>query len=296
MSDHTGLLSRATSAGVLAGTAAAAAGVEIRLLTELTDLNDAYLLFDGIWHPEPANAPISRELLRALSKAGNYVAGAYDRTGMVGACAGFFAAPARRELHSHIAGVSGAARGRSVGQAMKLHQRAWALSNGVTTISWTYDPLVSRNAYFNMVKLGGVPVQYLPDFYGAMGDAINGDDDTDRLLLHWDLTAPRVDRAARGEHAGCDAAALGLAGAVTGLGRSPHGEPVPGPVDGRTVLIAVPPDIESLRRTDPACARRWRVAVREVLGPLIDGGARVRGFDRAGWYVLDREPPERNDR
>jgi predicted GNAT superfamily acetyltransferase len=172
---------------------------------------------------------------------------------------------------------------------MKLHQRAWALGHGLTTVSWTFDPLVSRNAYFNVVKLGGRPVQYLPDFYGVMADAINGDDATDRLLLRWDLTAPHVEEAARGVPPEWTVAALRGAGAVTGLDRSPSGEPVPGTLDGGTILVAVPPDIESLRRTDPACARQWRVALRDVLSPLIESGAQVRGFDRTGWYVLVRE-------
>lgn len=267
------LLTPATAAGA----AARSAGVTIRVLTELAELHDVCRLFDSIWQSGPADPPVTRDLLRAMSKAGNYVAGAFDRTGMVGACVAFFGPPERREMHSHIAGVTRAARGRSVGYAIKLHQRAWALDRGVRTISWTFDPLVSRNAYLNMVKLGGTPVQYLPHFYGPMTDGINGADDTDRLLLRWDLAV-----------LGGRAPAPDLCGAAIALDRTPGGEPVPGRADGRTVLVAVPPDIESLRRADPACARRWRIAVRDVLGSLIDGGARVTGFDRAGWYVVER--------
>jgi predicted GNAT superfamily acetyltransferase len=288
MSDRTGLLGHAESAAAAAEAAASGAGIEVRLVAEPTDLRAVCRLFDSIWQADPADAAVTPSLLRALSKAGSYVAGAYDGSGLIGACVGFFAAPTRHELHSHIAGVSAAARGRNVGRAMKLHQRAWALSQGVATVTWTFDPLVRRNAYFNLVKLGGTPEQYLPDFYGSMGDAINGNDTTDRLLLRWDLTTEPVARAARGIHRRWDAAALRDAGAVTGLDRSAAGEPVPGTPEGRTVLVAVPPDIESLRRTDPACARQWRTAVRDVLGPLLDRGAAVVGFDRAGWYVLDR--------
>jgi predicted GNAT superfamily acetyltransferase len=318
MTDHTSLLSPADSAAVTAAEAAGAAGVHIRTLTELAELHEVCLLFESIWQSGPDHAPVSRDLLRAMSKAGNYVAGAYDGTGLIGACVGFFAAPERREVHSHIAGVAPAARGRNVGWAIKLHQRAWALRQGVRRISWTYDPLISRNAYFNMVKLGGFPVQYLPDFYGTMDDAINGDDDTDRLLLHWDLTAPHLDRPGPGQR--WDATALRAAGAVTALGRTPGNEPiaraaiepiaraaleptvraalepVAGAAGGRTVLVAVPPDIEAMRRTDPACARRWRVAVRDALAPLLGEGARVTGFDRAGWYVLERPQATRGNR
>jgi predicted GNAT superfamily acetyltransferase len=281
MSDHIGLLGQAGKAAGQAAAAADGAGVEVRLVTEPADLRAVCRLFDTIWRSDPADAAVTPSLLRALSKAGGYVAGAYDGGGLVGACVGFFAAPTRHELHSHVAGVSAVARGRSVGRAMKLHQRAWALSQGVATITWTFDPLVSRNAYFNLVKLGGTPVQYLPDFYGRMGDAINADDATDRLLLRWDLTAEPAARP-------LDAAALRESGAATALGRHPDGRPRPGPADGRIVLVAVPPDIESLRRADPPCARQWRTAVRDVLGPLLERGAAVAGFDRAGWYVLDR--------
>ncbi|MBM2614980.1 GNAT family N-acetyltransferase [Actinoplanes sp. LDG1-06] len=274
------LLSPATAAK----SAAEAAGVEVRILTELAELHDVCRLFDSIWQSDPADPPVTRDLLRAMSKAGNYVAGAFDRTGMIGACIAFFGPPERREMHSHIAGVTRAARGRSVGGAIKLHQRAWALRQGVTTISWTFDPLVGRNAYFNLVKLGGEPVQYLPHFYGPMSDGINSADDTDRLLLRWDLASPRVDLAVQGL-----ASPVDVTGAAFALERTPDGEPAPRPADTRTVLVAVPADIETLRREDPACARRWRLAVRETLAPLIDGGARVTGFDRAGWYVVERQ-------
>jgi len=264
------------------------AGVRVRILTDLADLHAVQDLFDGIWRPEPANRPVTAEILRALSKAGNYVAGAFDETGLVGAAAGFFAPPAQRELHSHIAGVAGRAMGRSVGLALKLHQRAWCLQHGVDVITWTFDPLVSRNAYFNLAKLGGLPVQYLPNFYGSMHDGINGGDDTDRLLLRWELTAPRVDRAVAGAAPRWDAAALRREGAVVGLDRSPSGEPLPGRVDGDTVLVAAPADIERLRRSDPRCAKLWRAAVRDVLEPLFAEGAAVPGFDRNGWYVVRR--------
>ena len=85
---------------------------------------------------------------------------------------------------------------RNVGYALKLHQRAWALQRGIATITWTFDPLVRRNAYFNLAKLGVRATRYLPNFYGAMQDPINAGDDTDRLLVDWDLASPpkRPDR------------------------------------------------------------------------------------------------------
>ncbi|MCS7475652.1 GNAT family N-acetyltransferase [Umezawaea endophytica] len=267
-------------------TAATAAGVVVRDVTEMAELEAVYRLFDGIWRPSPDNPPVTTAMLRALSKAGNYVSGAYDGPALVGACVGFLGAPAGRVLHSHVAGVASSALGRHVGFALKLHQRAWAMDRGMGEVEWTFDPLVARNAHFNITKLGALPAEYLANFYGDMTDGINGGDDTDRILLRWDLGSAAVVDACAGRPRPGDAEAERSRGAVVALGRSPHGAPVPGSLEGGTLLVAVPRDVEALRAADPGAAKEWRVAVREVLGAALAGGARVTGFDRAGWYVV----------
>ena len=98
-------------------------------------------LFDEIWG-RTGNPPVTPELLRALTKAGNYVAARTTATSWSARCVGFLAAR-RHALHSHIAGVAPGLVGRSVGFALKLHQRAWALDRGVDMIAWTFDPLVA---------------------------------------------------------------------------------------------------------------------------------------------------------
>jgi predicted GNAT superfamily acetyltransferase len=275
---------------VAAATAAAtASGVHVRTLAEVADLTAVTRLFESIWRPAPGNQPVTSELLRAMVSAGNYVGGAFDGPDLLGACFGFFGGPAKGGLHSHIAGVATAGHGRGIGFALKLHQRAWALRQDVPVISWTFDPLVRRNAHFNLTKLAARPEQYLPDFYGPMEDGINGGGDTDRLMAVWHLASPSVRAAAEGRPARLDAAALRNRGAAVALAAGPDGGPVAGSADARTVLVAVPPDIEALRRADPGRGRAWRVALREVLGGLLTGGASVVGFDRAGWYVVAKE-------
>lgn len=264
--------------------AARAAGVAVRELTAIDELTAVCRLFQDIWRPPPGSPLATPELLRALTKAGNYLAGAFDGERLVGACVGFFGAPADGTMHSHIAGVDAAMAGRSVGFALKLHQRAWALRRGVGTIAWTFDPLVARNAYFNLAKLGATASEYLPDFYGGMADAVNGGDETDRLLVHWDLGAPEVVAACAGRPL-----AVAHPEAVVALGRAEGGGPRAGVLDAPTLLVGVPADVTALRVADPALAKAWRVAVREVLGGALAGGGRVAGFDRAGWYVVTRE-------
>jgi predicted GNAT superfamily acetyltransferase len=285
-----------------AARAAKAAGVIVRELDDLDQLQAATVLFDQVWVPEAGSSSLRLDLLRALTKAGNYASGAYDAASgaMLGACVGFFGPPARAELHSHVAGVLPAGLGRSVGFALKVHQRAWCLRQGATTIAWTYDPLIRRNAYFNLVKLGARPVEYLRNFYGVMDDLINAGTETDRMLVHWDLRSDLAARASAGQPSAASFAAERERGAVVALAPGPDGRPVPVPEDaapgtagpaGRTVLVGVPADIESLRVSDPAAAAAWRAALRDALLPLLGGPAamstgRVTGFDRDGWYVV----------
>jgi predicted GNAT superfamily acetyltransferase len=269
--------------------AARAARVRIQEIAEIAELDAVYRLYDTIWRPDPTNPPVTTELLRALAKAGNYVTGAFEDTRLVGACVGFFRPPGDEAMHSHIAGVSAAAAGRSVGFALKLHQRAWAMLRGVSEIAWTFDPLVSRNAYFNLVKLAATPAEYLPNFYGGVHDGINGDDDTDRLLVRWTLGTPEVTAACAGTLRSCDADAERVGGAVIALGRSTDGLPVAGELAGETLLVAVPRDIESLRAAEPGRGREWRGALREVLTSLLADGAHIAGFDKSGWYIVKRE-------
>jgi predicted GNAT superfamily acetyltransferase len=275
------------AAAACAASAALAADVDIREAAQPADLARIADLYDEIWRPNTAPL-VNPELLRALNKAGNYVAAAFDDGKLVGACVAFFTAPIHSALHSHIAGVSPSVLGRHVGFALKLHQRAWALRHDVRLIEWTFDPLVARNAYFNIVKLAGRPAEYLPNFYGGMDDGINGDDDTDRLLVRWELPAPGVAAACAGRFEAANAGALLAHGAAAALRRGEGGDPVAGPSDADTVLVAVPHDVAALRVADQGMAREWRTAVREVLGGLLTRGARVTGFDRGGWYVVQR--------
>lgn len=277
-----------------AARAAKAAGVFVRELTTLSELDAMITLFDEIWEPDSGVPSLRVDLVRAMTKAGNYASGAYDAASgqLLGACIGFFGPPSRAELHSHIAGVRPAGLGRAVGFALKVHQRAWALRQGAAVIAWTYDPLIRRNAYFNLVKLGARPVEYLPNFYGAMDDAINGGTETDRMLVHWDLASAAARTASAGQPQPASFEDERAHGAVVALSVGADGQPAPGgPAGGPggtppRVLVAVPADIEAVRLADPPLAAAWRAALRDALSPLLESGARVTGFARSGWYVV----------
>jgi predicted GNAT superfamily acetyltransferase len=270
------------------GSATAAAGIEVRELHTLADLHEVLALYRGIW----GESPVNLEQLRAQTHAGNYTAGAYRDGTLTGGCVGFFAAPPGgppgASLHSHVAGVVTSARAGNVGFALKLHQRAWAMARGLTEITWTFDPLVRRNAHFNLVKLAARPREYLIDFYGDLPDAVNAGQGSDRLLVAWDLLAPAVVSACGGQPAPADPA-----GAAPALALAPDGTPRPARVTAGAVLVPVPDDVEQLRRQQPDLARRWRQAVRNVLGGLMAGGARVVGFATPEGYLVEQWSPRK---
>ncbi|OKJ39108.1 GNAT family N-acetyltransferase [Streptomyces sp. CB01580] len=275
---------RAADAAAAAGLAARRAGVTLCELHGLDEMREACRVLDRVWRPVPGNPLITPELLRVFAHSGSYVVGVHRDGRMIGFCLGFLATAG---LHSHIAGVDGTARGRNIGFAVKLHQRAWALARGINTITWTFDPLISRNAYFNLSKLGAAPSEYLADFYGAMQDEVNAGTETDRLMVHWELAGDRAVAAAAGAPR---RVAVDDAGehAVVALDARPDGRPAAGRRDGDTVLVRIPTEAEALRRTAPSLAREWRYALREVLGGLMAQGYTVTGFTRDGWYVIDR--------
>lgn len=137
---------------------------------------------------------MTADVMRAVEHARGYVVGAYDGPRLLAASSGFVAvgADGRCRLHSHISGVLPDAQRRGVGWALKLHQRAWALQRGIETITWTFDRLVRRNAWFNLGKLGAQAVEYLVDFYGPVHDGLTAGEPSDRLFTRWDLMSPAV--------------------------------------------------------------------------------------------------------
>jgi predicted GNAT superfamily acetyltransferase len=246
----------------------------IRALTEMDELAAAADLLAAIWGYPPDQGPITPELLRALAHSGNYVAGAWDGDRLVGTSAGFLGRHGDElHLHSHISGVELGHQGANLGFALKQHQRDWALERGIRVIEWTFDPLVRRNAYFNLAKLGARVVGYQPHFYGAMRDAVNAGDETDRAVVRWDLgSAPSVPAGT----------------GVVVLRPDDDGRPQVDKSDADVIKAWVPEDVVALRRDDPETASAWRSALRDTLGAAVGDGYVATGMTRDGWYTLER--------
>ncbi|MFI6296518.1 GNAT family N-acetyltransferase [Nonomuraea sp. NPDC050790] len=296
----------------LADAAAKRAGVTIEPAFSQADCAAASRLFDRVWNQRESSL-LAPGALIALAHSGNYVAVARAGDRIVGAAAGFFGPPPARTLHSHLAGVLPELRGRGAGNALKLHQRHWALSAGATNITWTFDPLVARNAYLNVHRLGARVERYFENFYGEMGDVLNGHDASDRALANWDLlrACPPPPLADEKPHHLADEKPLQLADEklrrqladdeVRHLaGREPRyllrrdgDRPLldePGPAEPEAGLLAlqIPADIETLRRTNPAAASAWRADLRAAMTWALAEGWVVVDVRRDGCYLLER--------
>lgn len=274
-------------------TQAPAAGVrselEIREISEISDLQRLERVFVEIWHRDGA-PPISAELMRALAHTGNYVSAAYAGGKLVGGCVGFLGRLDGQDLHlhSHILGVLPGQQLRGAGFALKQHQRAWALARGIAEITWTFDPLVRRNGYFNVCKLGADISEYHDDFYGAMGDGINGDGASDRVLAVWRLDSERAVQAAGGSPREPEVERLLAEGARVVLREAAGGSPEIGAANASVLLCQAPADVVALRLAQPHLADEWRRALRDTMGRALHSGYATVGMTRSGWYVLKR--------
>jgi len=262
--------------------------ISIRELAQIEDLGALAELFAVVWG-RPGEPPINSDILKALAHSGNYVSGAYAGDKLVGGLVGWFGGvpPHELHMHSHILGVIGGSDARGLGFELKQHQRRWCLARAVKVIEWTTDPLVRRNAYFNLTKLGAHARQYLVNFYGEMTDEINAGEQSDRLLISWRLDSEPVAAAASGQAHEPNLAELLQAGAAVVLSADDSGEPKVAVSSARVLLCQVPDDIVALRRSEPSLARLWRTASRSTFTDAIARGYEVIGATRSGWYVLE---------
>ncbi len=246
----------------------------------------------------------------ASKAAGNLFVGAFDRDKLVGFAFGFIG----REhgvitVHSHMLAVLEAYRELDLGWRLKQAQRDRAIAMGIPEMTWTYDPLQSRNAHFNFCKLGVVSDSYKVDFYGPETSSMLHQNGTDRLWVRWMLHSARVrdrlnDRLTdRSTTDGATKTRLemldGLRLLAPLLRFNPSGKPERGDLAeslGRQRLsIEIPGDILAVERADMALAREWRASTRWAFGEALKAGfvvaefcASVRGRQGPGVYLLQR--------
>ena len=218
-------------------------------------------VFDEVWS---VKTMVSPEIIVASIHNGAYGSVVWDGDRPVGAAFAIVGKslshhPAQLNLHSHAAGVVASHVGQGIGAQLKMHQWRWARENGFATITWSFDPLVRRNAWFNMVKLGARVTNYYQNFYGELDDGINAGEQSDRVLVRWDVSAEE----------------------------SPKSLDLIEPQEN-DLTIATPSDIEQLRKTDRVSAQLWRTEQRVAFESAMSSGFFVRGLSADYSYVLSK--------
>lgn len=237
-----------------------------RPLTTLPEFTEAVRLQQQIWGFKDIEL-LPVRLFVVASKVGGQVVGAFDGERMI---AFLLAIPGLKHspegpwpyLHSHMMGVLPEYRNSGIGRMLKLEQRKEALSHRIRLIEWTFDPLEIKNAYFNIERLGAVVKRYVLNQYGVTTSDLHGGLPTDRCVAEWYISSPRVHCIL---NRNCDARA---------------------PVEER---IAVPNDIDEIRRADGARARDIQSEVSDRFQFCFRHGLTVTGFERTdthGVYLL----------
>ena len=230
--------------------------VNLRELTTEPDLNLARNLFDAIWIGN-LGTEITPNLLQAMVHSGSYLSGAFIENKIVGAAFAFPATNNGLHLHSHMTAVLDEYRDQGVGYELKIDQWNWAKKNKYSHLSWTFDPLVRRNAKLNIVKLGVDISAYYPNFYGAMPDALNAGDESDRLMVSWSTEINEPKARVLITH--------------------------PKPDD---ILIEIPEDIIAIRSKNQSESMKWRRQVREQFLAAFEKNGKVVGFSANNEYVV----------
>jgi len=230
--------------------------LNIRNLVDFRDQDFARKIFDATWSMN-AGTEITPNLLRAMIYGGSYLSGAFIDNKMIGAALAFPATTGGLHLHSHMTAVLDEYRDKGVGYALKIDQWQWAKKNNYSEISWTFDPLVSRNAKLNLIKLGVNISSYHPNFYGDMPDALNAGDESDRLMVSWKV-----------------------------IGENPVNRDLISTPKSTDILIQIPADIVAIRSKDREENLLWRRKVRDQFLQAFDKGGQVVGFSTNSEYVV----------
>lgn len=271
---------------------------EIRDLETRADLESVLRLEKEVWGLDDADV-IPLTLAVALKAAGSMWLGAFDDNQLVGFALAFPSLEGGTAgFHSHMLAVRASHRGRNLGYELKLAQRQGALARDIKEMTWTFDPLRSRNAHLNFHRLGVVCDSYRIDFYGPQTSSPLHRNGTDRLWVTWHMADSRVEERLKGKNARAEVmdTLLHLEPLVrfNGDGRPAEGDLAKALARHR-IAIEIPGDIDPIEREDPGRAREWRLATRRAFTEALRAGFIVNEFCRSirgqqgpGAYLLEK--------
>jgi predicted GNAT superfamily acetyltransferase len=260
-------------------------GIGIRDIASIEEMGAVEELQREVWACGDIDV-VPRMMLHPAREVGGTLVGAFDGARLVGFAFGFVGLErGRLVLHSHMLAVKPEYRARKLGYLLKLAQRERALDAGIKVMTWTYDPLQSRNAHLNFARLGGVSDDYRVDYYGDVSTSpLHRAMGTDRLWVTWHLDDERVLRKIAAPHDEFERTREELGRATplvrAGAGGEPETSKITGGASDGLVSIEIPSDINELQKSDPDLARRWRAATRESFRAAFAAGYVAEEFIR----------------
>jgi predicted GNAT superfamily acetyltransferase len=166
--------------------------ISIRPLHSLKDFHRCVQIARAVWSDAELDTEPHVTYVIA-DHTGGQVLGAFEDETMVAFTKAFVGLHDQTPyFHSHMAAVLPSHRDKGIGRQLKLFQREDALRRGIRLIEWTFDPLETKNAHFNLNRLGAISRRYIPNFYGITTSPLHRNIPTDRLLAEWHLDSPRV--------------------------------------------------------------------------------------------------------
>jgi predicted GNAT superfamily acetyltransferase len=264
----------------------------IRPLESMDDFRAAEVVQRKVWPMAEAEITPTHVLITAAHNGG-LVLGAFEGHkmvafvfGVLGTDQGEARRPAMSRLKhcSHQLGVLPEYRDRDVGFRLKCAQRDFVMGQGVRLITWTYDPLESRNARLNVAKLGAVCRTYLRDMYGAMHDALNAGLPSDRFQVDWWITSARVKERLLGSRLPLEVDSFTSAGAVILNPATFGSDALPRPAEqtatfaGALALVEIPTEFQALKARDTSLALAWRHSTRALFEAAFRTGYVITDF------------------
>ena len=274
----------------------------IRILETPEDMPAVEDLQRAVWPGSETDVVPAHVLITAVHNGG-FLAGAFVDNQLVGFVFGFpgieFTPDGPRPKHcSHMMGIHPDQRNSGIGFALKRAQWQMVRHQGLDHVTWTFDPLLSRNAYLNIAKLGAVCNTYRRSEYGDMRDGLNAGLPSDRFMVDWWINTRRVERRlskrARRPLKLDDFSKAELQPLYT-LHPTEHAGDWPrppehySPLEGNLTLAEIPSDFGALKDVDFSLARDWRFFSRELFETAFAAGYIVTDFiydQSRSFYVL----------
>jgi predicted GNAT superfamily acetyltransferase len=274
--------------------------LDIRPLTTVDEVRACEELQFQAWQMSDYREVVPLHMMVAIVKGGGLLLGAFDGGELLGFVFGFpgVRAQGQPKHYSHMLAVRPGAQGRGIGRRLKLAQRQAILDRGLDLVTWTYDPLESRNATLNLARLGTICRTYIRDLYGAMTDGLNAGLPTDRFEVEWWLASEHVARRLAGEEAPRPAGGAPVNVTRPGGGGFRRPGRIDLALDAPVVEVEVPADYQALKAGAPELALEWRLATRQIFETyfaagytVVDFTRRTAGGERRSYYLLACDLP-----